>query len=134
MSDQPMHAEIEWTGGLQFTARAGNHDLIFDGERHGGSSPMEMLMISMAGCMAIDLVHILGRMRSGLKSVRARIEGVRADAHPRRFTAIVVHFEIAGAEASQIERAIALSRDTFCSVYASLRPDIDVKITYELAK
>lgn len=134
MSDLPMLAEIEWTSGLQFTARAGAHETTFDGERHGGSSPMELLMISTAGCMAIDLVHILGRMRSGLKSVRARIEGVRADAHPRRFTAISVHFVVAGAEAAQIERAIALSRDTFCSVYASLRPDIDVKVTYELAQ
>lgn len=129
-----MRAEIVWNGGLRFTASAGGHDTGLDGERHAGSSPMDLLLEALAGCMAIDLVHILGRMRSELKSVRARIEGTRADSHPRRFTALSLHFEIAGQgiDPADVERAIKLSRETYCSVYACLRPDTDVKITHVL--
>ncbi|MBZ5496188.1 MAG: OsmC family protein [Acidobacteriia bacterium] len=136
MSDQPMRAEIVWNGGLQFTAGAGGHETRMDGERHAGNTPMELLMEALAGCMAIDLVHILGRMRSELKSVRAQIEGTRADSHPRRFTALNLHFKIAGKDINpaDVERAIKLSRETYCSVYACLRPDTDVKITYDLGQ
>lgn len=135
MSDQPMRAEILWNGGLRFAASAGGHVTRLDGERGAGSSPMELLMEALAGCMAIDLVHILGRMKAEVKSVRAEIEGVRADAHPRRFTSLSLHFEIAGRDINQadVERALKLSRETYCSVYACLRTDTDVRITYTLA-
>jgi putative redox protein len=136
MSDQPMHAEIVWTSGLQFTADARGHEIRLDGERHAGASPMELLLEAVAGCMAIDLVHILGRMRSEVKSLSARIEGTRAESHPRRFVALNLHFKIAGEgiAPADAERAIKLSRETYCSVYASLAPDIDVAISYDLAQ
>jgi putative redox protein len=134
MSDQPMRAEIVWHRGLQFTAEAGGFQTRMDGEHHAGSSPMELLLESLAGCMAIDLVHILGRMRSETTSLRARIEGTRAASHPRRFAALHLHFEIAGEgiKAAEVERALNLSRETYCSVYASLRPDIVLEVTYDL--
>lgn len=95
---------------------------------------MDLLMEAFAACMAIDIVHILGRMRSELKSLRVRIEGTRADPHPKRFTKFILHFEIAGARINpaNVAKAIKLSRETYCSVYATLRPDMDVNITYEL--
>ena len=134
MSDQPMHAELVWKDGLRFMAIAGGHEVPLDGERHEGSTPMELLLQALAGCMAIDLVHILGRMRAELKSLRTRVEGVRADEHPRRFTALSLHFDIAGLDvhAEDVERAIKLSRETYCSVFACFRPDTEVKITYDL--
>jgi putative redox protein len=134
MSDQPMSANLVWNGGLQFTASAEGHEARMDGERHTGSTPMEMLLEALAGCMAIDLAHILGRMRSELKSLRARIEGTRADSHPRRFTALSLHFDISGdsIHAAEVERAIKLSRETYCSVYACFRPEMEVNITYGL--
>jgi putative redox protein len=136
MSNQPMRAEIVWNSGLQFTASARGHETRLDGDRDAGTTPMELLMEALAGCMAIDLVHILGRMRSELKSVRAQLEGVRADSHPRRFTMLNLHFEIAGSDIrpADVERAIKLSRETYCSVYACLRSDTDVRITYSLAE
>jgi putative redox protein len=123
-----------WDGALQFIANAGDHETRMDGERRTGGTPMELLMATLAGCMGMDLVYILGRMRSELKSMRAQIEGVRADSYPQRFIALSLHFEISGADidAADVDRAIALSRETYCSVYASLRPDIDMKITYKL--
>jgi len=135
MIDQPMNLELVWDGGLRFTANAGGNSTRLDGDRQAASSPMELLLASLAGCMAIDLVHILGRMRTPPQSVRARVEGARAESQPRRFTRIGLHFEITGAciEPASVERAIKLSRETYCSVYASLRPDMELDITYHLA-
>ncbi len=129
-----MTLELVWDGGLRFTAGAGGNVTRLDGERQTGSSPMELLLASLAGCMAIDLVHILGRMRTPPRSVRASIEGTRAESHPRRFTKIVLRFEIKGdgIEPASVERAIRLSRETYCSVYSSLSPDIDLEIQYNL--
>ena len=95
---------------------------------------MELLMISLAGCMAIDIVHILGKKRVGLDSVAARIEGTRAEAEPRRFTRLNLHLEVGASDvtAAQVERAIALSKEKYCSVYHSLKSDIDIAITFSI--
>ena len=129
-----MQAEIEWNGALQFTMTAGGHKTVLDGDCQAGSTPMELLLGSLAACMAIDIVLILGRMRSNLKSVRARVEGVRAETPPRRFTVIKIHFELAGTDVkpANVERSIKLSRETYCSVFSTLRPDLQVETTYEV--
>ncbi len=136
MSDQPMHAELVWNSGMQFVARAGDNETKMDGDRRTGCSPMELLLASLAGCMAIDLVNILGKMRAELRSVRARIDGTRAESHPRRFTELNLHYEISGAgiKLSDVERAMMLSRETYCSVYATLDPGIRLNITWNVAE
>ena len=75
-------------------------------------------------------------MRTAPRAVRAEINGTRADNPPRRFTRLELHFEISGAgvEEAQAERAIALSREKYCSVWHSLRQDIELKVTYHLEK
>jgi uncharacterized OsmC-like protein len=82
MSDPSMQATLEWTTGLRFNAAAGENKLILDGDRRDGCSPMETLMLALAGCMAIDVVDILGKMRTSLRAVRAQINGTRADSRP----------------------------------------------------
>jgi putative redox protein len=136
MGDQPIRVGLEWDKGLSFMARAGGHEIRLDGEHRDGNSPMELLLEALAGCMAIDLVHILGRMRAEIRSLRVQVEGVRADAHPRRYMTVSLHFDIEGdgLREADVERAIKLSRETYCSVLASLRPDTDVKITCSVAK
>ncbi len=131
-----MHVELVWKSGMQFVARAGSNNMQMDGDRQTGPSPMELLLSSLAGCMAIDLVNILGKMRRELKSVKARIDGTRAEMHPRRFTSLNLHYEISGAgvKPADVERAISLSRETYCSVYASLNPGIELNITWNIAE
>ena len=138
MSNPTPQATLEWAADLRFNAAVGPHTLILDGERKAGCSPTEALMLALAGCMAIDVVDILGKMRTAPRAVRAQISGTRADTPPRRFTRLELHFEIAGAgagvEETQAERAIALSREKYCSVWHSLRQDIELKVTYHLEK
>ena len=129
MSDK---AVLEWKGERLFHGAAEERELLLDGNRKAGCSPMESLMLSLAGCMGIDVVHILGKMRAELKSLRVEIEGERAATEPKRFTHLRLRFNVTGPKITpaEVERAIALSREKYCSVMHSLRTDIEVDTSY----
>ncbi len=88
---------------------------------------METLLAAVAGCMAIDVVHILKRMRAEPARLRARVSGERADEHPRRFRSITLQFRGGGDGVTEerLQRAVALSFETYCSVLHSLATDIE---------
>ena len=107
---------------------------MIDGDSRAGPSPIQTLAYALAACMASDVVHILTKGRHALSAVRARLVGRRAQEDPHRFTGVELHFTIEGAApAEAIERAIALSREKYCSVWHSMRQDIDFQVTFERA-
>ena len=121
----PVVVNLSWESGLKFVARDGAHQWVLDGRNEGGPSPVVALASALAGCMAIDLVHILTRGRFEIRSLTAALTGGRAESEPRRFVAIDLRFTIdTDAPDDQIARAIALSHDKYCSVWHSMRPDI----------
>src|SRR5262245_38218164 len=125
---------LTWQGGLRFEARAGNHALVLDSERRAGLSPTEALAVSLAGCMAIDVVDILQKGRFALAGVETRLESERRAEPPRYVTRVALHFVVRGdVPADRVERAIGLSRERYCSVWHSLRQDIDFRATFEVA-
>ncbi len=129
----PMTVSLTWDGNLEFTGLAGKHEIGIDGATYAAASPMQYLALSVAGCMAIDLVHILTRGRHALTSLGAAFTGERAADDPRRFTAITLHFTLAtDAAPAVVERAIQLSREKYCSAWNSLRQDISLNVTYEI--
>jgi len=84
--------------------------------------------------MAIDVVHILKKGRLGVTSLRAELHARRAPRDPKRLVAVRLHFRVGGeVPAERVERAIALSRETYCSVWHSLRHDIDFLTSFEIA-
>ena len=104
-----------------------------DWEGQTGPSPVQALAFALAGCMSSDVVLTLQKGRLPLTGLRVRFSGERADTEPRRFVAVALHFEIAGAvPADRVERAIALSRETYCSVWHSMRPDIALTTSFSL--
>jgi putative redox protein len=110
-----------------FTARASGQEWVLDGRSEAGPSPVVALASALAGCLAIDIVHILTKGRFEVRSFQARLTGRRADTEPRRFVAIDVSFALdTGAPRDQVDRAIALSREKYCSVWHSLRQDIEL--------
>jgi putative redox protein len=126
--------DIEWQSELRLHAMAGENRLILDSDGAAGVSPMQALALALAGCMAMDVVHILRKGRHDLRGLRARLSGQRAPQEPRRFIAIALHFTVSGAvPAEQIHRAIVLSRDKYCSVWNSMRQDITFEVTHEIA-
>ena len=119
--------DLTWDGRLMFTARESGHEWVLDGRNEAGPSPIAALASALAGCLAIDMVHILTKCRFDVRSFSARLTGRRADTEPRRFVAIDVRFTLdSDAPPDQIDRAIALSREKYCSVWHSLRQDIEL--------
>ncbi|NUQ39420.1 MAG: OsmC family protein [Caldilineales bacterium] len=113
---------VQWIDELTFTAQTGSgHQIILDGGREAGASPMEMLLVGMAGCTAIDVVHILQRQRQPLTGLTVRVQGERAEDHPKVYTHISVEYVARGAlDAAKVQRAIELSEEKYCSASAML--------------
>jgi putative redox protein len=128
-----VHAELVWAGDLKFGATSGETAVVLDGDHAAGPSPMQALGEALAGCMAIDVVLILTKGRHPLKGLRVSFAGERATSPPKRFTRVLMTFHITGEVPAQaVERAIALSRETYCSVFHTLRPDLEVTTAFEI--
>ena len=128
-----MDLELSWDGQLTFTARASGHEWLLDGMNEAGPSPVAALASALAGCLAIDVVHILTRGRYAIRSFSARLRGRRAESTPRRFVAFDLRLSIdTDAPRDQVDRAVALSREKFCSVWHSLRQDIELTTSVAL--
>lgn len=128
-----LKVDLTWTGDLVFAARSHDAQMTLDSAGLEGPSPMQALACALAGCMAMDLVHILTKGRVAPSGVRASLSGRRPATAPSRFTAIALHFDVEGpVPEEQIERAIQLSRDKYCSVWNSMRQDIELTVTYTL--
>ncbi|MEO1084361.1 MAG: OsmC family protein [Acidobacteriota bacterium] len=125
--------KLHWESGLRFSGRVGDAPLVLDGSAGDALSPMQAVMAGLAGCMAIDIVHILEKGRLPLEKLETTLTGDRAESSPRRFTAFRLHFRVTGRIADdRIQRAIDLSRETYCSVWHTLRQDIDLEITFDV--
>ncbi len=118
---------------MRFAARSGSQSLQLDGDASAGASPVQALAASLAGCMAADVADILDKGRLALKALSARLDGRRAAEPPRRLLAVRLHFTVTGdVPPDRVERAIALSRERYCSVWHSLRQDIDFQTSFEV--
>lgn len=125
--------DLTWRGDLRFDGRAGDATFVLDGRQQAGPSPVHALAAGLAGCMAIDVVEILTKARLPLRGLRARLTGVRRDEAPRFLTRVDLHFVVTGAvPPDRVAHAIALSRETYCSVWHSLRPDLDLRTSFEV--
>lgn len=132
-----MAVTLEWTGGQRFRATApGGAEVVLDGEREAGVSPTDALLLALAACMGIDVVDILAKGRQEVTGCTIAASGARRDEPPRRFTAITLEFALRGRslDRAKAERAIELSRSTYCSVVHSLAPDIDLAVELSLAE
>lgn len=123
---------LRWTGaGQEFRGGAANGPAVtIDGVGAAGPSPMQTLLLAVAGCTAADVVEILGKMRVPLAALEVVVEGERAAEAPRRYTAIRLSYRAQGlpAEAEdRLRRAVALSQEKYCSVLHTLRPDVVVE-------
>ena len=129
----PVAAELVWTEDLRFGATSGQHAIVTDGNSAAGPSPVQLLAISIAGCMAIDVVDILRKGRHPLTGLRAIVTAERAADPPRRLTSVTVNFHVHGAVPEEaVARAIALSHDKYCSVWHSLRQDTRLTTSFQI--
>ncbi len=126
-------ATLTWDKELIFVGRTQRgYEVEFDAQQQWGCSPTETLLLSVAGCMGIDMVSFLKKMKCEIKSYKMDIVGERNPTPPQYYTSIEMIISVSGAglTAKKIERAISLSHEKYCSVYHSLRKDIKVKVDY----
>jgi len=128
-----MKVHLDWDGELRFSGHAGETPLAVDGDAESAPSPVQMLSAGLAGCMAIDIVHILAKMRTPASSLAVDLTVRRALSNPHRVVAAAMRFTIVGnVPEKNVARAIDMSRETYCSVWHSLREDIEFETTFEV--
>ncbi|HEY7410767.1 MAG TPA: OsmC family protein [Vicinamibacteria bacterium] len=129
----PTVIDLVWEGGGRLRARAEDRSMLQDWEGAAGPTPVETLAFALAGCMASDVVLILEKGRLPLRGLRVRLTAERAETDPRRFLRVALDFAVEGdLPPDRVARAIALSRETYCSVWHSMRPDIELRTTFSI--
>jgi len=132
-----MQGRVKWVENAMFLAKSGSgHAVVMDGPPEGGGQnmgvrPMEMLLLGVGGCSAYDVVHILKKARQPIMDCEVELNAERAETIPKVFTEINMHFIVKGKEglkAAQVERAVKLSAEKYCS--ASIMLAHAVKITH----
>jgi putative redox protein len=139
-----MNCTINWSGpgSMSFHAATGSGHLVnMDGAPDGGGKnlaprPMEMLLVGAGGCTAYDVVLILQRGRHPVLGCAVDVTAERAEADPKVFTKIHLHFRLQGRslQAGPVERAIALSHEKYCSATIMLGATAAVTTSFEIAE
>ena len=126
-----MKIALSWKGDERFSATEESGAILtLDGDRRDGYSPMQALLASLGGCMAIDVALILKKMRARVDGLTVELEGERSEEPPRYFRAVRMAFVVTGdVDIERVERAVKLSRDRYCSVLHTLRPDLELTTT-----
>jgi putative redox protein len=121
----PMTLELIWEHDLVMQGRSGNASIVLDSAGQAGPSPVQALAFGLAGCMGMDVVYILRKGRLDLKGLKVSMSAERAPDDPHRITAVAIDFTVTGdVPRDQIQRAIDLSHEKYCSVWHSMRQDI----------
>jgi putative redox protein len=137
-----MKARIKWVEEASFLGQTeSGHAVLMDGPpdsggRNLGPRPMEMLLLGTGGCTAFDVVHILKKQRQQVTDCVAEIDAERADKDPKVYTKIHIHFIVTGKnlKAEQVERAIKLSAEKYCSASIMLGKTAAITHDFEIVE
>ncbi len=135
-----METQLKWAGNAAFIGRASSgHTIVMDGPAEGGGRnlgprPMEMLILGMGACSTYDVVSILKKSRQEITDCELKITSQRADSDPKVFTDIQLHFIVSGhnLKEKQVERAIKLSAEKYCSASIMLGATANITHDFEI--
>jgi putative redox protein len=124
-------AKIVYAGDDLFVATTpSGHAQVLDTDtkRASAASPMELLLIALGSCTAVDVVSILRKKRERVTAYEVEVRGERRDEYPRGYRTLEVHHILRGHDLSAhaVETAIRLSEEKYCSVAATLRPAAEI--------
>ena len=135
-----MKTKLSWAGGAAFIGESsGGHRVVMDGPPEGGGRnlgprPMEMVLLGMGACSSYDVVSILKKSRQPIDDCQVEISAERADEIPQVFTEIHLHFILSGRDLKekQVEKAINLSAEKYCSASIMLGKTARITHSYEI--
>ena len=132
MADAITNVEVTWKNEQLFHAKneAGGEAML------GGDNirPMQMVLAALAGCSGVDVVIILKKKRVNFSDLQIKVSGKRADTHPKVYTDIQMTYYIWGEDIKpkDVEQAIELSEEKYCSVSAMLKPTANIQSSYKI--
>ena len=137
-----MKARVTWVEGRTFVGESGSgHAVVMDGApEHGGRNlgvrPMEMLLLGLGGCTAFDVVMILEKAREPVADCRVEVEAERAETDPKVFTRIHMRYIVSGRglDRAKVERAVALSKEKYCSASIMLGKVAEISTEIEVVE
>ncbi len=135
-----MKARIKWLDGISFRGETeSGHSVIIDGApdiggKNLGPRPMELILLGLGGCSSIDVILILQKSRQEVTDCVVEIDAARASEDPKVFTDIHLHFIVTGKNLNtqQVERAINLSAEKYCSASIMLKSAVNITHDYEI--
>ena len=137
-----MQSSLKWAGGAAFIGNSSSgHKVVIDGPPEGGGRdlgprPMEMILLGLGACTSYDIVSILKKARQDITDLTIELDGKRADAIPSVFTDIHIRFLITGHGVSekQVEKAIQLSAEKYCSASIMLGKTARITHSYTISE
>lgn len=136
MAGQWKEVEAEWQGDNVFIGKNPTGGTVQMGKVNDkpGVSPMELILVGLAGCTGVDIVDILRKKRQDVRAFKVNVRALRADTYPMVYKEIEIVYHIWGEDISPtaVERAIQLSQDKYCSVSAMLRSVAEIRCDYKL--
>lgn len=135
-----MQVDLSWKGKLAFEAETeSGHRILLDakpqvGGEDKGPRPMEVLLVSLAGCTGMDVASILAKKRVNLESFEVKVDAEQASEFPKYFTRINVEFNVRGHDVKEedVKRAIDLSKDKYCSVSVMLKEMAEISYRWNI--
>ncbi len=135
-----MNARVKWIEDAAWIGETGSgHGIVIDGPaeiggRNLGVRPMELILLGVGGCSAMDVIHILKKARQPVDDVVIELKGERADTDPKVFTDIHLHFKVMGEGLSerQVARAVQLSAEKYCSASIMLQASVNITHSHEI--
>lgn len=134
MSDKIATLSVVWKAGLDFETVGREAVRLPVSVQGPGFTPMELVLVGLAGCLGMDVIDILRKKRQAVTALAVQVQGDRAPDHPRKYTAIRIKCVVTGqqVEPEAVRRAIELSETKYCSVAATLRGVAAITTDFEI--
>jgi putative redox protein len=137
-----MHASVVWSEGMSFTGTADSGFTLplgtdpSVGGDNDGFRPMELMVIGLAGCTAMDVISILRKKRQEITGFEVKVDTTRADEHPKVITSFAIHYIVRGRgiDTAAVVRALDLSRSKYCPAQAMLGQAAEIHLSYEIVE
>lgn len=135
-------AEVSWIGpGLRLVGEGGHGpaiviDHVLEGEERteGGPRPVELMLLSLAGCTAMDVISIMKKKRQEFSDFKVNVSGERSEEHPKVYTKVHLEFVVTGKDVDPkaVERSIELSQTKYCPASAMLQESVEITTSYRI--
>ena len=136
MTGNQVSAKLHHSEALKFNVELNGRRIQLDSSDEMGQAftPMELFLVALAGCTAMDVKWIMERQRQKLNRFDITINGTRREEDPKYYDEIDIRYSLAGDNIRKdaVERAIRLSQEKYCSVHAMLKDSIKLKVTYTI--